>query len=861
MQIRSILVLAGVLAAGLAGGGAVQAAAPANDDFANAVALAPGGGSVTADNSEATKEAGEPDHAGDQGGKSVWYTWTPGFAGTASIDTNGSSFDTLLAVYTGTSVSGLTTIASNDDVDHSGSVSRVCFNVTAATTYAIAVDGYAGDSGSISLNFGPRGDSAPCPILPPTISGPLHPKVGDVLTASGANFAVAGGEASTSEWERCAELACVGIGGATGTTYTVGSRDIGLAIRFAERLTNADGTALEESAPTQIVSTTATTHTNGRIFWTTKLRATSGPDTFRIDSMLPDGTSVQHVTTAANPGWSTEPAVSRDGTLVAFVDFGHSGDISVMNADGSGRVDLGVQGFYPTFSPDGSRIAFQSGGGIDSIDEDGNEIMVLPLPNGSLGPGLAWSPDGTKIAFSYRQAGHTDLDVAVVSADGRGTVTALTSSPVDDHDPSWSPTGDKLAFERGSISTQTNNDLWVMNADGSGQTLLFGGDASHGAIQGTAWSPDATKVLFSIASGLGTSDLYTIPAGGGAPSLLAGDGYQNSLVSWGAAATYELDVTRAGSGGGSVASAPGTIACGDFCTGFFADPTTVVLTATPSAGSTFTGWSGSGCSGTGTCTVTMLGDRTVTATFALPPAGGGGGGGGGGGSSSLALTVSPPSQTVTSGSSASWTISITNTGGAYLYAVGVHDAAVPGCGIPSSFADTASFMAPGVTISYTCSVPGVTSSLTNTVVATATTGPGDALTQTVSASVTVQAPQQTTTQTSTGSGSTHQASHTFKGTARADRLTGTAGNDLIEGFRGDDVLNGGAGNDTILGGPGNDRITGGPGKDTLSGNSGNDTILAADGAKDAVDCGPGRDTVTADKADVVAKNCELVRRR
>src|SRR5690349_18274929 len=162
MKLRLVVVAAAALVAGLAGGGAVRAAAPANDDFANAVVLAPGGGSVTADNSEATKEAGEPDHAGDQGGKSVWYTWTPSFAGTASIDTNGSSFDTLLAVYTGTSVSGLTTIASNDDVDHSGSVSRVCFNVTAATTYAIAVDGYAGDSGSISLNFGPRGDSAPC---------------------------------------------------------------------------------------------------------------------------------------------------------------------------------------------------------------------------------------------------------------------------------------------------------------------------------------------------------------------------------------------------------------------------------------------------------------------------------------------------------------------------------------------------------------------------------------------------------------------------------------------------------------------------------------------------------------------------
>jgi hypothetical protein len=91
-----------------------------------------------------------------------------------------------------------------------------------------------------------------------------------------------------------------------------------------------------------------------------------------------------------------------------------------------------------------------------------------------------------------------------------------------------------------------------------------------------------------------------------------------------------------------------------------------------------------------------------------------GGGGGGGGLSSLALSVTPPSQTVASGGTANWTISVTNAGGVYLYAVGIRDAAAPGCGIPSSFADTVSFMAPGVTISYACSLPGVTSSLTNT---------------------------------------------------------------------------------------------------------------------------------------------------
>jgi len=857
MKLRLVVVAAAALVAGLAGGGAVRAAAPANDDFANAVVLGSGGGTVTADNSEATKEAGEPDHAGDQGGKSVWYTWTPGFGGTASIDTDGSSFDTLLAVYTGASVSSLTTVASNDDIDESGGVSRVCFTANPGMTYAIAVDGYAGSSGSITLDFGEKNDVSPCPTLPPTVSSPLHPKVGDVLTVSGGTFADTGGAAPTYQWVRCAEQLCLDIDGATGTTYVAGSRDVGTALRVDARLTNGIiGTALEESAPTSVVSTTAATHANGRIFWVTKLAATPGPDTFRIDSMLPDGTSVQHVTTAVNPGWSTEPAVSPDGTLVAFVDFSHGGDVSFMNADGSGRVDLGIAGSYPTWSPDASRLAFTTLSGIDSIDGNGNDVMLLPLPSGSLVGPLAWSPDGTKIAFSYHQPGHTDLDVAVVSADGRGAVAPLTSSPLDDHDPSWSPTGDRIAFERGSVNTQTNNDLWVMNADGSSQTQVFAGDASHGAVGGTAWAPDGTAILFSIANGLGTSDLYTVPSGGGAPTKLAGDGYQNALASWGAAASYELQVTKDGSGSGSITSTPGSIACGATCSGTFADPTAVVLTATAAAGSTFTGWSGGGCSGTGTCAVTMLGDRNVTATFDVP-SGSGGGGGGGGGSSSFVLAVTPSSQTVASGASASVTISVMNSGGAYLYAVGVRDS-LGRCTIPSSFAGTASFMPPGVTISYTCSLPGVTSSLTNTVVATATTGPGDVLTQTASVAVTVQAAQQ---QTTTGSTTTHPVSHTFKGTARGDHLIGTSGNDLIEGFGGNDVLNGVAGNDTILGGAGSDLITGGRGRDKLFGGSGNDIIVTADGAKDTVDCGPGRDTVTADKIDAVAKNCEHVHRR
>lgn len=66
-------------------------------------------------NVNATKQAGEPAHAGNTGGRSVWWTFTAPASGQMTIHTTGSNFDTLLAVYTGSSVGALTLIASDDD--------------------------------------------------------------------------------------------------------------------------------------------------------------------------------------------------------------------------------------------------------------------------------------------------------------------------------------------------------------------------------------------------------------------------------------------------------------------------------------------------------------------------------------------------------------------------------------------------------------------------------------------------------------------------------------------------------------------------------------------------------------------------
>ena len=82
------------------------------------------------------------------------------------------------------------------------------------------------------------------------------------------------------------------------------------------------------------------------------------------------------------------------------------------------------------------------------------------------------------------------------------------------------------------------------------------------------------------------------------------------------ATNYTLTVAKSGTGSGTVTSTPAGINCGATCSASFTSGTSVSLTATPAAGSTFTGWNGP-CSGTGTCTVTMNSAISVTATFAL----------------------------------------------------------------------------------------------------------------------------------------------------------------------------------------------------------------------------------------------------
>ncbi len=136
---------------------AVRTQASGNDNFANRFMLGQAAtGVVSSSNINATRQSGEPEIlAGNPGGKSIWFQWQPTTSGTAVFSTRGSGFDTIMGVYTGTSVNALTRVPSavNDDDFGGYLTSKVEFDCTAGTAYQVAVDGYWGASGNVVLSW------------------------------------------------------------------------------------------------------------------------------------------------------------------------------------------------------------------------------------------------------------------------------------------------------------------------------------------------------------------------------------------------------------------------------------------------------------------------------------------------------------------------------------------------------------------------------------------------------------------------------------------------------------------------------------------------------------------------------------
>jgi len=149
---------------------------PANDNFADRIAIAQPG-TVTGTNVGATAEANEPAVLGRNDRRSVWWSFTPAANGALSIDTFGSGFDTVLAVFTGGSLDALAMIAENDNAAGSEQ-SRVAFQASAGTVYQIFVADSDSATGDITLNVALEPDQQTATSL----AGPAFGPFGQPLT-------------------------------------------------------------------------------------------------------------------------------------------------------------------------------------------------------------------------------------------------------------------------------------------------------------------------------------------------------------------------------------------------------------------------------------------------------------------------------------------------------------------------------------------------------------------------------------------------------------------------------------------------------------------------------------------------------
>jgi hypothetical protein len=134
-------------------GAGTSLAGPSNDNFTSATSVSGGVWTISGSNFNATRETGEPNHGATSGYSSVWFSWSPTVSGQYTLTTSGSGFDTLLGVYTGNDLAGLTQVAANNNSASGVTWSKVRFTATAGTTYYIAVDGVNRSSGRFSLKL------------------------------------------------------------------------------------------------------------------------------------------------------------------------------------------------------------------------------------------------------------------------------------------------------------------------------------------------------------------------------------------------------------------------------------------------------------------------------------------------------------------------------------------------------------------------------------------------------------------------------------------------------------------------------------------------------------------------------------
>ncbi len=236
-----------------------------------------------------------------------------------------------------------------------------------------------------------------------------------------------------------------------------------------------------------------------------------------VNVMTADG---QAGTQLTNDGSSRAPAVSRDGTRVAFESH-RDGNWEIYAMDASGaRVTrltrtLAFDG-RPSWSPDGTRIAFASAraGDLDIwvMNADGTAAANITDNSPGVDDGPAWSPDGQWIAYTSWRGDTAQIFAA--TPDGKQIVELSQSSSIDQM-PAWSPDGRQIAFV----------------SDRDGQRAVYVAEFSTAGFSNArrltfsgwdelpAWSPDGNYIAFVSPRPSGQS-VYVVPASGGVPTAI-----------------------------------------------------------------------------------------------------------------------------------------------------------------------------------------------------------------------------------------------------------------------------------------------------------------------------------------------------
>jgi TolB protein len=195
-------------------------------------------------------------------------------------------------------------------------------------------------------------------------------------------------------------------------------------------------------------------------------------------------------------------------------------DIWVMRSDGSDRVDLtndAAEDLFPAWSPDGSKIAFTHRTAASRFSREifvmdatgGNRVQLTSNAVADVMP--VWSPDGTRIAF-VSFGPDEDRDIYVMNADGSGRTDLTVAGGPFDFLPDWSPSGKLIAFMSDRSGSYA---IYTMRPDGSHVRQVGPADVDAGS---PSWSPDGRLIAFedNACATCTESDLFVMAANGSA---------------------------------------------------------------------------------------------------------------------------------------------------------------------------------------------------------------------------------------------------------------------------------------------------------------------------------------------------------